>query len=343
METVLSTASRQAVFHVGEPSEIAAARRAASVLARRLGFNDTRAGQVAIVVTEAATNIVKHASHGEILIRPVRSGNVAGIEIMAIDGGPGMANLALNMRDGVSTAGSYGVGLGAMQRLADEFDVYTTPGKGTVLCMTLWADSSTGHSSPWQVGVVCLPLPSEEVCGDAWAVSTSPTIATLLVADGLGHGPDAAAASESAAEVIAQHPDLSPTTALQQAHGLLRATRGAAVAIARLDSISGEMHFVGVGNIAACVFDGDDRRQMVSHNGIVGSNMRKVQEFVVPWMAASMIILHSDGLATRWDLEQYPGLAIRHPSLIAAVLYRDFARKRDDITVLVVRENLDNR
>jgi anti-sigma regulatory factor (Ser/Thr protein kinase) len=343
METILSSASRQAVFPIAESSQIAAARRSGSALARNLGFDDTAAGKVAIVITEAATNIVKHAVHGEILIRPLQSGNAVGIEIVAIDAGPGMSSLASNMRDGMSTAGSYGVGLGAMQRLADEFDIYTGLGNGTVLCAALWSAPDVTHASPWQTGVVCLPLPGEDVCGDAWAVSADPTVATVMVADGLGHGPDAARASEAAAATLAQHPDLPPGETLRVAHGALRATRGAAVATARVDTIAEEMHFAGVGNIAASILDGNDRRQMVSHNGIVGSNLRKVQEFVSPWSSGAMLIMHSDGLGSRWDLEHYPGLAMRHPSLIAAVLYRDFARKRDDVTVLVVRENLDSR
>jgi anti-sigma regulatory factor (Ser/Thr protein kinase) len=341
METILSAASPQAIFHIGEPSEIAAARRAASELARRLGFDETAAGKVALVVTEAATNIAKHAMRGEILLRPIQSGGSSGIEILAIDAGPGMANLTLNMRDGMSTAGSYGVGLGAMQRMAHEFDVYTAPGKGTVLCMILWENPDLGHAAPWQIGAVTLPMPGETACGDAWAVSSGATSATLLVADGLGHGPNAAEASEAAAAINAQHQDLPPAAALQDVHGALRATRGAAVAVARLDSIAEEMQFAGVGNIAACVCDADERRQLVSHNGIVGSNMRKVQQFSMPWASDSMIIMHSDGLATRWDLKHYPGLATRHPSLIAAVLYRDFSRKRDDVSILVVRANQD--
>jgi hypothetical protein len=77
---------------------------------------------------------------------------------------------------------------------------------------------------------------------------------------------------------------------------------------------------------------------MVSHNGIVGSNMRKVQEFTQAWQPGSLLVLCSDGLNTRWDLNRYPGLADRHPSVIAALLYRDFARRRDDVTVLVLRE-----
>lgn len=338
METILSSVSRQAVFQISEATEIAAARRSGADLAKNLGFDETTTGEVAIIITEAATNIVKHAERGEILIRPVESQNIPGIEIIALDAGPGMANLAFNMQDGISSAGSYGVGLGAMQRLADEFDVYTAPGKGTVISMTLWAQPNIKQVTPLEIGVICLPMAGESICGDAWAVGSDPTTATVLVADGLGHGVDAAVASEAAAAVVAQHPDLPPGATLQEAHAALRATRGAAVAVARLDTIAEEMHFAGVGNIAASVFNAVDRRQMVSHNGIVGSNMRKVQEFAVSWSADSMLIMHSDGLGTRWDLEQYPGLATRHPSLIAAVLYRDFTRKRDDVTVLVIRE-----
>lgn len=337
METVLSTASRQAAFHIGEQSEIAAARRAGSEIARLAGFDATAAGQLAIMITEAATNIVKHASAGEILLRPVRRGDMDGIEVIAIDVGPGMVNLAASMRDGTSTAGSYGVGLGAMERLADEFDVYTVPGKGTVLRMTLWTGAEAGDAAAWQVGVVCLPMPGESVSGDAWAVGAGATMATLMVADGLGHGPDAAMASEGATAAVAQYPDASPSTVMQHAHGMLRATRGAAVAVARLDTVDEEIHFAGVGNIAASVHDDHGRRQLVSHNGIVGSNMRKVQEFSLPWTPHSMIVMHSDGLGSRWDLDHYPGLSLRHPALIAAVLYRDFARRRDDVSVLVVR------
>lgn len=338
METILSAASRQTAFRISEPTEIAVARRGGSELAKRLDFNETAAGEVAIIITEAASNIVKHAGHGEILIRPMESNDAYGIEIIALDGGPGMANLASSMQDGISTAGSYGVGLGAMQRLSDEFDIYTAPAKGTVVRMALWTQQPPRHESSMQTGMICLPIAGEIICGDAWAICSAPTVANVLLADGLGHGPDAAKASEAAAIVVERYPDFPPGTLLMEAHAALRATRGAAVAVARVDTLSEELQFAGVGNIAAIVFDGEDRRQMVSHNGIVGSNIRKIQEFAAPWNADSMLIMHSDGLATRWDLGQYPGLRWRHPSLIAAVLYRDFSRERDDVTVLVVRD-----
>jgi len=338
METVLSTTQRQTVFPIGEPSQIATARRAGSSLAVKLGFDDIMAGRVALVITEAATNIVKHAERGEILLRPITDEGEFGIEILAIDSGPGMTNLAFSMEDGNSTAGSYGVGLGALRRQSGEFDIYSTQGTGTVLYMRIWSHSEIDHSQRRKVGVVCQPLNGETECGDAWTVTESAGCLLALVADGLGHGPEAARASRAAVVTVEQNPDALPTQLMHDAHGALRGTRGAAVAIARLDFRAGELRFAGVGNIAAVVHLGDTRRHVVSHNGIVGSNLRTVQEFVSPWTADSVLIMHSDGIGTRWDLKQYPGLISRHPSLIAAVIYRDFAHARDDATILVVCE-----
>jgi anti-sigma regulatory factor (Ser/Thr protein kinase) len=340
METILSTAGRQKVYAIDETAEIAGVRRGSAELAKLQSFDETVAGKLAIAVTEAATNIVKHATRGQIILRPVEQGDATGIEVIALDAGRGMSNVALHMRDGVSTAGSYGVGLGAMVRLADEFDIYSHEDKGTAIYMKFWNIPPTPASGIWQTGVVCLPLPSEEVCGDAWAVCSDPTLATVMVADGLGHGPDAARASEAAINLIGSHPDLYPEAAIWESHASLRATRGAAVAVARLDTLSEELHFSGVGNIAAVCFQTGSKRQLMSHNGIVGSNMRKVQEFVLPWTSGTMLVMHSDGLGTRWSLDQYPGLEAAHPALIAAVLYRDFCRQRDDVTVLVIREQV---
>ncbi|HEU4852142.1 MAG TPA: ATP-binding SpoIIE family protein phosphatase [Telluria sp.] len=337
METVLSAQSRQLAFPLAEQTQVAAVRRAAQEIAVRSGFDDIAAGQVALMVTEAATNILKHAGHGEILLRPLGICDSSGIEIIAIDNGPGMRDLAGNMADGTSSAGSYGVGLGAMRRMASEFDVYTAPGKGTVLHMRAWAGPAP-HNPSLLVGLVCLPMAGETDCGDSWAVACAPTEAMLMVADGLGHGTLAADASQAATHALANKPHQSPAAVLEDAHGLMRSTRGAAVAVAQIDMHEETLRFAGVGNIAAHVFNGAERKQMISHNGIVGSNMRKLQEFSIAWNAGAMLILHSDGLGSRWDLDQYPGLVMHHPSVIAAVLYRDFSRGRDDVAVLVARD-----
>ncbi len=249
-----------------------------------------------------------------------------------------MANIALNMEDGNSSVGTYGVGLGAIRRLSPEFDIYSLEGRGTVLRMTVWHGASGAPVSDWEIGAVCLAMPGETVCGDALEIGNAADGLMVAVADGLGHGPDAALASVPGVALAASHPDVTPAALLNLAHGALRGTRGAAMAVASISNSAHRLLFAGVGNIAGCVFDGGPRRHLMSHNGIVGSNLRKVQEFPHPWHPGAIMILHSDGIGTRWDLDAYPGLSSRHPSVMAAVLYRDFARQRDDATVLVVRQ-----
>ncbi len=338
METILAAQFRQTSYPVADSSQIAPVRRAAVDLATGLGFDETAAGEVALVVTEAATNLLKHAGHGEIVVRPLQQGAVHGIEILALDKGPGIRNLAASMADGTSTAGSYGAGLGAMRRLSSVFDIYSAPDRGTAIMMTLWPRDTAHAAQAIEWGVVCLPMHGEHVAGDSWSLAHGATSATVLVADGLGHGPLAAQASEPAAAVVADAPELSAAELLHDAHAALRATRGAAVAVARIDMLHDTLKFAGVGNISAHLFLAGERRQLVSHNGIVGSNMRKVQEFDVPWGDHALLVLHSDGLTARWHIEDYPGLASCHPAVIAAVLYRDFSRGRDDNTVLVLRD-----
>lgn len=340
METVLNKLGKQTTFHIGESSEIAAARRAANELGRKLGFDETRTGQLAIVVTEAATNIVKHAREGEILLRGLELDGRNGVEVIALDRGPGMGNVALRMEDGHSTAGTYGVGMGAINRLSQEFDVFSLEGQGTVMLMVLWADGTAIPHSEWQVGAVCLPLPGEDECGDAWNIGHSARGITVCVADGLGHGPDAAAASEPVVALATERADLSAASLMTAAHAALRGSRGAALAVAVIDQDKQELSFCGVGNIAGCIFSNGGRRHLMSHNGIVGSNLRKVQEFAHPFVPGATVVFHSDGIATRWEIDAYPGLMYRHPSLIAAVLYRDFTRGRDDVMVLVVRQRI---
>ncbi len=338
MEAVLNKLGRQSAFHVGELSEIASVRRAGNDLARQLGFDEIRTGQLAIVITEAATNIVKHAEEGLMLLRSLDRDGVAGIEVVAIDTGPGMDNVALRMQDGHSTAGTYGVGLGAIGRLAHEFDIYSSPGCGTALMMVLWSDNGARPHPRWQVGAVCLPIGGEDVSGDAWDIGQSPGGLTVAAADGLGHGPEAALASERAVAAISASAGATAGALVTLAHDKLRATRGAALAVAVIDSDKGTLCFAGVGNIAGSILHHAGGHHLMSHNGIVGSNLRKVQEFVHPWRAGALLILHSDGVATRWDVDSYPGLSVRHPALVAAVIYRDFVRGRDDAMVLVVRE-----
>lgn len=334
-------ASPQYLFPIAHASDIASVRRLAVQIAHTANFDETRSGRVAIVVTEAATNILKHAGHGQILLRPLagKDGDAHGIEVLALDKGAGIANIGRSLCDGVSSTGTAGTGLGAMRRMADTFDVYTLPGKGSAFHMVFWSDAQAApDDAPLLCGAVCVPLPGEEQCGDGWHLQSTERRATLVVIDGLGHGPLAATAAQAAIRTARSKYPMPPTSMLDAMHQALRPTRGAAAAVADLDLDAGDVCFAGVGNISAWVLSADGgRKSLVSHNGIVGHNIRKIQQGSTPWPKGAVLVLHSDGLGTQWNLDNYPGLQMRHPSLIAGVLFRDFTRGRDDSTVVVLR------
>ena len=328
----------QRTFEVTEPSHTAEVRRFATQLAQAAGFNESEAGGVALVTTELATNLLKHASSGEIVVRPIVHGRVPGVELLALDRGLGISNLAQCLRDGYSTAGSPGTGLGAIARLATEFDIQSQPGKGTAVMARLRpGKAGTVSEDQIKVGAICKPMPGEQRCGDGWACERLLGRYLFVLVDGLGHGPGAAAAAERAVASVRQHRAESPALIVQGAHNALRATRGAALAVAEIDMAQQTLRYCGVGNISAALVAGDNLRHLVSHNGTAGHEARKIVEFTYPWTANGLLIMHSDGLMTRWDLQAYPGLIQRHPSLIAGVLYRDFVRGRDDVTIVVAK------
>ncbi len=327
-------------IRVSDASHVSAARLGVQKLARDVGFDDTRGGRVALVVTEAVTNMVRHANGGTLAARALARADALGVEILAIDSGAGMASFESSARDGHSTAGSAGTGLGAIRRLSDEFDVYTQPGAGTILRMAVWAAPGAAPAAAmrYEVGAIAVPKAGETACGDAWGIECDPAGATLLVADGLGHGQDAARAGGLAVEALrATGAPRRPADVVALAHLRLRPTRGAAVAVVRHERAAGEAVFAGVGNVCASILAPGTRRAMVSRNGIVGHNVGRVEEYRYPWPDGALLVAHTDGLESRWSLDGFPGLARCHPSIIAGLLYRQHARGRDDVCVVVAR------
>jgi anti-sigma regulatory factor (Ser/Thr protein kinase) len=323
-----------------EASQVFEARGRAERMARELGFSETRIGFVALIITEAGNNLVKHATRGELVVGTVGYGGRLGLQILSLDRGPGMRDIAQCFRDGYSTTGTPGTGLGAIRRLADVFDVYSLPERGTALVAYVWAREAI-FESPAPDGLfsaaVCLPKKGESVSGDGWDILAAPGRTRVLITDGLGHGPEAAAASEAAIAAFRTHPSLPPAALLEMLHGALKPTRGAVAAVADVDRRSGTLVFCGIGNISGAIQAPSGSQSLVSMNGTLGHASARAREFSYRWSDDAVLILHSDGLNTRWGFEDYPGLLARHPSLIAGVLYRDFCRGRDDVTVVVAR------
>lgn len=322
----------------------------ASALA--LCFPEATRSDLAIVVTEAATNALRHGGGGRVVLLPSDEPGRASLEVLCLDRGPGMSNLAECLRDGYSTGGTPGNGLGAIARLSHEFDAYSRPGLGTALLCRFAAERPRGAAAgagaaiagppTAPTGGLSLPVGEEVYCGDAWTVLREPDRMLLLVADGLGHGPEAARAAQEAVRLFRDGVAagvVEPAMLLDRLHRGLRPTRGIAGAIAEIVPGAGTLRFAGIGNIAASVHvEGARPRSLVSYNGILGHQARKIATLEYEWPAEALLVMHSDGLQTRWRLEDYPGLAQRDPSLVAAVLYRDFARGRDDVTVVAHRD-----
>lgn len=323
-------------LEITDASQVGAARRHGIQAAQALGFDETYQGKLALILTELGTNLLSHAGSGELLLRPLELDGRIGFEVLAVDTGPGMTNVTECLNDGYSTAGTPGNGLGAIQRLSTHFTVYSVPERGCVLLAQLLSTPGAPSVS-WEVGVVNRAKPGQEVCGDTWVSIPLPQRSLYFLADGLGHGPEAATASQAAAQVVYKHAERSPKEILEAVHRAISGTRGVAAAVVEIQRQKGQVCFAGVGNIAGAIVSEVRSQSMVSHNGIVGHQMNKVQEFVYTWSPESLLILHSDGLGNRWRLDNYPGLRGRHPGLIAGVLYRDFQRGTDDATILVAR------
>ncbi|MFG1802505.1 SpoIIE family protein phosphatase [Micromonospora carbonacea] len=323
-------------FRVESGSAASAVRRAAERLGGQLGIGDARIADLAIVAAELTSNLVKHADEGVLLLRPVRVGDRAGVELVAIDSGPGMADLTVSSRDGHSTAGTLGIGLGAIMRQADWFDGYSLPGRGTVLAVQVWPKGPAPEQS-W-AGALTRPLTGEAVSGDGYAVRVAEGRHQVLVCDGLGHGPLAASATDAALAAFRSAPAAPPAAVVQHLHRSMSHTRGAALAVAELDGEAHLLRYAGLGNIAATVLaEGERRRGLVSLPGIAGHQRPVVREYEYAFPAGATLVMHSDGVADRWQLDDYPGLAGRAPLVLAATVLRDAGVRRDDACVLAAR------
>jgi anti-sigma regulatory factor (Ser/Thr protein kinase) len=326
-------------FPIDDPSRVGEARRHAAALAARIGFDEVEIGRLSLVVTELGTNLSRHAHRGRLLIaaRPQSDD----IEVLSIDEGPGIAHLGLAMQDGQSSGSTPGTGLGAVKRLASGFDIHSSVPGGTV-CVARVGRRLAAHAAaapnPEELvfGALALCAPGETVCGDSWAVEVDGSRAALIVADGLGHGPDAAKASQAAIDRFEADRRGDQRSLLQAVHVALQSTRGAAVCLARADAHARTLVYTGAGNIVGRVVSGVFDKSVITQHGTAGLQIRAPQETLIEWPAHSLVILHSDGINTRWQAKDVLSTLRCDPVLVAAILLRDHIRGRDDATVVVL-------
>lgn len=327
-------------FEMIEASQVGQARRAATLLAEDAGFDDVAVGRIGLVATELGNNLVRYAQRGRLLLNLVLADGIRMLEIVSVDSGPGLRDLAACLVDGYSTGGTPGTGLGAVKRLSDEFDAFSVLARGTVVLSRIGpSGGGAAARASFQAGAIALPAFGETVCGDAWAMSADATRAALLVADGLGHGEGAREAAAAAVVEFLADPLAAPSRTLDKVHRRLRSTRGAAVALAILGRSGESLAFAGVGNIVGRLLSGVDDRTLLSQHGTAGVQMRTVREMDYAWPDHALLVMHSDGLTSRWNLDDAPGILRSHPVLIAAWLVRDHRRGADDVTVVVLKRS----
>lgn len=339
---------------IRDEAQVGMARRAVHNYAARFDFTEMELAQIDIVVQEIGTNAVRYATDGGWLHFTSILGSAPGLELFYWDTGPGIYNIDRAVRDGVSTSGSLGSGLGAIGRLMDEFEVYSTvratgrlipsavrrTSHGTVLLARKWVGQSKGSeaaSLTSHIGVWSRPHPGETVNGDAYFMCWRDGRALFAVIDGLGHGRGAREAADVALNTLDDWMGEPLDELLMSAHHALHATRGAVIGAAVIDYNTHRFYYAGIGNIAVRVFGSPEPVSIVPANGLLGGRLGKVRVWSHQWKEGMTLIMTSDGLSETWDINSYPDLLKRSPQLLAGILMRDYARKADDATVLVVK------
>ncbi len=338
---------------VHDSTRVRDARVAAEHAAAVAGLDEQRTSAAALVATELATNLLKHAGGGRVVVDVVTPPVLAAdreprprVQIATVDHGPGMADVSAALRDGfTTTTGSLGAGLGTCARVADDFDLHSAPGRGTVVVARIGVPEAraadSGPAARLRAGAVNVPFGGAEYSGDAWAWVRDRDLVTLMLADGLGHGPEAARASTAAVEALRASAHLAPGEAVRRLDRALSGTRGAAVAVAQVDTRASVLRFAGVGNIGARLCEGGTWRHLVSRPGIVGTHRpTTLREEQAAWADDRVLVLHSDGLPSRWSPTSDTCRTTTDPAVTAAVTIRDASSSarpvRDDTAVAVL-------
>lgn len=328
------------IFTLEEESQVGFARRGAARMAEEQGFDERQTGCVALVVTEIASNVIRHARSGHLFLRKLETGDAKGLEILSIDRGPGFPDSAPVFEDGVSTCGGAGMGLGAIVRLSTVSDFYSMPGRGLAVLSQLWFPEPPRDK--FLVGAIAVPYPGENICGDSWFAAETSAGMVLFLADGLGHGPLAAEASQATVEAVRGVRERSPEEILKRVQDSTAHTRGSVAFAASIDLQEGCLLSSGFGNIDARIISTrGEQKHLLSQQGTLGTQVHLARRFranVTEWSQGDVLCLASDGLSVRWQPEEFPGLFSRHPSLISGILWRECGRGTDDASILVCKE-----
>lgn len=303
------------------------------------GFSKKRIGEVDIIVSELTSNLAKYAVGGELLFGHTKTEDHEYVEIITLDNGPGMADVGRMLADGVSTTNTLGHGLGSIRRLSDKFDIYSQKGWGTVVLSRVYKTPPPQRKkNKYEFKPLVIAKPGETVSGDGTYCKVTDDYLKLLVCDGLGHGIEANKAVNEAVNAFKSCPFNDPVEIIKYLHTSIRKTRGIVGTVILYNFAKKCWTICGVGNISAKLINVFNIKNYMSYNGIIGHNIAnsmKAQEYSINDF--QQIILCSDGLKSRWDTSRFPQINKYDMSLMAAALYQDFARRTDDMSVIICK------
>ena len=320
---------------VEDPSHVHAAVAMADAAVTHARLTQADRASCALIATELATNLARHTRDGRLVATATEPGPAAWVQLAAVDHGPGIPDVEAAMADGYSTANSLGGGLGACRRAAVVFDLWTAPRGGTAVIARIGPGAACAAATCIRVGGILSARPGEQESGDAWGVLWDAGTITVVIMDGLGHGPEAAAAAANGLHELAARTGAdNPVTLLGRMDRRLLGGRGAVAAVARLSQH--ELAFGGVGNIGARLGRNGRSHGLVSSMGTLGLRQRlRPQAIVAPWGAHSLFTAHTDGIRPSWDLSRYPGVTRHDLAVMAALIWRDTATRGDDAAIVI--------
>ncbi|MCD4772618.1 MAG: SpoIIE family protein phosphatase [Bacteroidales bacterium] len=334
-------------------ADIGICRRKGANLATQMGFNKVKSGEIAILISELVTNVIKHGGgKGKIVICQIEDNeNKKALEVWCCDSGNGISNFQKALQDGYTGKNTLGIGLGTIRRFSDELEI--NPLSSPIFKETFfsknytfkycvrslkWLPSKswTGLNNNLNIGAASRCKPGEQLNGDSYVINhISPEISVVAVIDGLGHGKEANIASALAKEQILLKPDLPLDSLMKHIHNSIRGTRGTVLGLARINTKINKLYFSGVGNIESFIIAENGKKTLLSFGGIMGHNMRTPKIFEFDFKPDNILCMYSDGITTRWKPEDLDWN--EPPQKNSEYILNNYSRQNDDATILIIR------